>query len=263
MASNVAVEMGWGRLIFGHTYDSSSLLAEAITDERPGDRDIALYLRDPHVVLALAPQELFLDPSHTYRLWSRRYRPSKVKSSEFMVRRLARGHGGEAPACVDEELDQRWPGPRPVRQRLGSVFSQLEELPNTGPRRLAYLPPDGMSTPELADVLATALDTIDVDVVQTGDGCVDVVPKNVTCGFTVDRVLEWLEAEPEWVVVASDTLRHADLFRPGRCGIVVADADEGLKSRAAAHAGVYLANEAGAMGVLEGLRHFGFVSATS
>jgi GNAT-family acetyltransferase (TIGR03103 family) len=89
MASNVAIEMGWGRLIFGHTYDSSSLLAETITDERPGDRDIALYLRDPHVVLALAPQDLFLDPSHTYRLWSRRYRPSKVKSSEFMVRRLA------------------------------------------------------------------------------------------------------------------------------------------------------------------------------
>lgn len=37
-------------------------------EERPGSRDIALYVRDPHVVLALSPEEFFLDPSHTYRL---------------------------------------------------------------------------------------------------------------------------------------------------------------------------------------------------
>ena len=43
-------------------------LVDAIRAEGPGQRDIAFYVSDPHVVLAQAPQELFLDPSHTYRL---------------------------------------------------------------------------------------------------------------------------------------------------------------------------------------------------
>jgi hypothetical protein len=48
-------------------------LAECLQDERPARRDVALYLRDPHVVLSYAPQDLFLDPSHTFRLWLERY----------------------------------------------------------------------------------------------------------------------------------------------------------------------------------------------
>jgi hydroxymethylpyrimidine pyrophosphatase-like HAD family hydrolase len=113
---------------------------------------------------------------------------------------------------------------------------------------------------DLAGVMASALENLDVDVVQTGDGTVDVVPKDVTSGFTVDRVLEWMEADPEWVVVAADTLRHADLFRPGRRGIVVASADEGLRDRLAQRPEIYMAEREGAAGLLEGLKHFGFVA---
>ncbi len=69
MTDDFVLPMGWGRLIFGHTFASSESLVRCLLQEAPGQRDIALYLRDPHVVLALAPHELFLDPSHTYRLW--------------------------------------------------------------------------------------------------------------------------------------------------------------------------------------------------
>jgi GNAT-family acetyltransferase (TIGR03103 family) len=80
--------MGWGRLIFGHTFDSNERLAELLCQEKPGNRDVALYLRDPHVLLSLAPDELFLDPSHTYRLWSYAYRPAAPSDSGFIIRRL-------------------------------------------------------------------------------------------------------------------------------------------------------------------------------
>ena len=36
--------------------------------EASGHRDICIYPREPHVLVAQAPTELFLDPSHTYRL---------------------------------------------------------------------------------------------------------------------------------------------------------------------------------------------------
>lgn len=62
------VDCGWGRLIFGQTFTSSTALAQQLRNELPGQRDLALYSRDPQVVVAKAPQELFIDPSLTYRL---------------------------------------------------------------------------------------------------------------------------------------------------------------------------------------------------
>src|SRR3712207_6960217 len=37
--------------------------------------DICIYPRDPHVMVGMAPDELFIDPSYTYRLDLYRYRP--------------------------------------------------------------------------------------------------------------------------------------------------------------------------------------------
>ncbi len=68
MANNVELELGWGRLIFGQTFAEPAELAEALRREGPGRRDICIYARESHVLVAMAPHELFLDPSHTYRL---------------------------------------------------------------------------------------------------------------------------------------------------------------------------------------------------
>lgn len=68
MAKDVELELGWGRLIFGQTFANSQDLVEALRREGPGRRDICIYARESHVVVAEAPTELFIDPSHTYRL---------------------------------------------------------------------------------------------------------------------------------------------------------------------------------------------------
>lgn len=96
MVENAALEMGWGRLIFGQTFNDSQSLADAIMDEAEGKRHISLYLRDPHVLLSLAPQDLFLDPSHTYRLWSHDYRPETMRSQGLTIRRLSSRADAEA-----------------------------------------------------------------------------------------------------------------------------------------------------------------------
>jgi GNAT-family acetyltransferase (TIGR03103 family) len=88
LAANASIDCGWGRLIFAHTFKDNAELIAAIDDESPGARNLALYLRDPHVVLALAPQRLFLDPSHTYRLWLANYLPGRVRPGGFVLRRL-------------------------------------------------------------------------------------------------------------------------------------------------------------------------------
>jgi len=88
MPSDVVIECGWGRLIFGHTFSDPHKLVSTLRSEESGKRDIALYLRDPHVVLSLDPQSLFLDPSHTYRLWFSNYRSSRIQPQGYEIRKL-------------------------------------------------------------------------------------------------------------------------------------------------------------------------------
>ncbi len=86
MKRDVTVDCGWGRLLFGQTFESNQPLMRAIRAEEPGRRDIAMYLREPHVVISLSPQELFLDPSHTYRLSFERYEPDSRRPQGFVIR---------------------------------------------------------------------------------------------------------------------------------------------------------------------------------
>lgn len=96
LSSDVCVDCGWGRLIFAHTFADNESLARTLCEEQPGKRDIAMYLRDPHVVISLAPQELFLDPSHTFRLWLDRYQSSTHPPKGFIVRRMLSSADSEA-----------------------------------------------------------------------------------------------------------------------------------------------------------------------
>lgn len=86
--TNAVLDCGWGRLIFGQTFTDPDTLVACLRDERRKQRDIACYVRDPHVVLAAAPQEVFLDPSHTYRLDLATYRSARTRPRGYFIRRL-------------------------------------------------------------------------------------------------------------------------------------------------------------------------------
>lgn len=83
----VAVHCGWGRLLIGHTFPDAARLAEELLNERPGERDIALYVAAPQQVLGLEPAQLFLDPSDTLRLWFSDYRQATRVFRGFRIRR--------------------------------------------------------------------------------------------------------------------------------------------------------------------------------
>ena len=83
----VALQCGWGRLLIGHTYPDPARLARDLLAEKTGERDIALYVAAPQQVLAQAPQQLFLDPSDTLRIWFSDYRPARRPFRGFHLRR--------------------------------------------------------------------------------------------------------------------------------------------------------------------------------
>nr|WP_245198645.1 N-acetylglutaminylglutamine synthetase [Jiella mangrovi] len=89
MRKNAILDCGWGRLVFGQTFEDPREIANSLREEGPDRRDIAFYIKDPHVLLSHAPQELFLDPSHTYRLDLSTYRPGNRRPRGYFIRRLA------------------------------------------------------------------------------------------------------------------------------------------------------------------------------
>lgn len=64
---NAMLDCGWGRLMFAPSFESPARLAAELQQEAPGRRDIALYVEAPQLLLAEAPQTLFLDPSLLFR----------------------------------------------------------------------------------------------------------------------------------------------------------------------------------------------------
>ncbi len=93
---NVSLDCGWGKLIFGQTFDDHDALVNQLIDERKSGRDIAIYIRDHHVLISKAPELLFVDPSDTYRFWLHLYRPPKRRSRAFTVRLLQDRRDAEA-----------------------------------------------------------------------------------------------------------------------------------------------------------------------
>ncbi|WP_374274183.1 N-acetylglutaminylglutamine synthetase [Brevundimonas sp.] len=136
MAENAVVDCGWGRLLFVQTYPAAGPLIEALRAEGPDRRDIAFYVRNPHVLLAQAPQELFLDPSHTYRLNLATYRAGRRQPRGFSVRRLA----SEADA---EAINRIYATRKMVQAPPGFIWSRRDD------RTLTYLVAEDSVTGEV------------------------------------------------------------------------------------------------------------------
>lgn len=88
MEEKKVLDCGWGRIAFGQTFRSHEELIEVFVDEEAGQRDLAIYVWEHHVLLGKAPDLLFVDPSLSYRLWLHDYRPPKARSRSFHIRHL-------------------------------------------------------------------------------------------------------------------------------------------------------------------------------
>jgi len=121
MAKEVTLDCGWGRLVFGQTFKEPKTVAEIIRREKRDQRDIALYVREPNLILAHAPQELFLDPSLTYRLDFRHYRQRSERPEGVRIRPYA---------ATDKQCDiDRLYKIHNMVPAYDGFYSKLDELP--------------------------------------------------------------------------------------------------------------------------------------
>lgn len=170
---------------------------------------------------------------------------------------VRQGANLEPVTPIEAALDAVWPGADTIRGRLEAV-SGLEEQDVRAPRRVSYWIREG-SMDEAIDRASSALGELSVDLVASAGVYLDVLPPGVNKGTTLRRVLRWLERGETDVVVAGDTLNDLALFETGLSGVVVGNCEAALRERVRGREHLYLAGGEGAAGILEGLRHFGWL----
>lgn len=193
------------------------------------------------------------------------------------------GPSFEPISAIQAEIERDWPGAHAVRERLAPMTPlRLQEIDASRrvswwiepvrQRRAAGHDPFAARAPDDASMLADAvriaaeigaeaaerLTPLAVDVLVSANVFLDVLPRGVNKGSTLLRVLEWLDADPASCVVAGDSLNDLALFATGLRGIVVGNCEPALAEMVKGMVRVYRAQESGAGGVLEGLRHHGW-----
>lgn len=171
---------------------------------------------------------------------------------------VRQGEAFESVPELEAELDAIWPGADVVRERMEGVPG-LEEQAVRAPRRVSYWIREGSMEAAL-ERAAPALSGLEVDLVASAGVYLDVLPRGVNKGTTLRRVLRWLERGETDVVVAGDTLNDLALFETGLAGVVVGNCEAALRERVSGREHLYFAAGEGAAGILEGLRHFGWLT---
>ncbi len=140
-----------------------------------------------------------------------------------------------------------------IRQLLGNE-SGLTLQPGEPNHRVSYYcTPDELKPSTLQKVIDAGFDYIYSD-----SKYLDVLPKGVSKGTTLLKLLNFLSLDSTQVVTCGDTLNDLSLFQTGLKGIAIGNSEPELVNKIQTMPNVYHSLETGAMGIWEGLRHYGY-----
>lgn len=167
------------------------------------------------------------------------------------------GDGRRPVTPLQWELSARWIGTEPILHALRDVKGIVRQLVPQE-RRCSFF------IDELAslDEIRARLDGFDVDVLLSADRYLDVLPRGVSKGNSLRRLVEHLGVSGDDVLVAGDTLNDLSLYETGYRGVVVGQAEPALVRATASLPTVHVAEAPGAGGILECLVERGVPLAT-
>jgi hydroxymethylpyrimidine pyrophosphatase-like HAD family hydrolase len=120
--------------------------------------------------------------------------------------------------------------------------------------------PPGKVLARALEVARERLAGLPVDLLGSAGIYLDVLPRGVDKGTTLRRVLRWGGHADSDVLVAGDSLNDLALFETGLAGVAVGNSEPELVARVAGMERVYLARGHGAGGIIEALKHFGWLA---
>lgn len=167
---------------------------------------------------------------------------------------IARFQGGRVTPLPDLEapIAAAWQGlADEVQARLGPVQGlRLQDAPFR--HRLSYEYDDRFDQSALA-----VLDGLAVDLIVSHGCFVDVLPRGVSKGPSLLRLIDHLGLDADKVLVAGDTLNDLSMFQTGLHGAVVGGAEAALLAATTDLPRTHHCREMGAAGIMEAIRVHG------
>ncbi len=160
----------------------------------------------------------------------------------------------EPMAELEIDIARRWAdaGERARALLDGTPGLRLQETPFR--YRLSYYYDPSLLPAGTADKVRAA----GFDCIQSADTYFDVLPRGISKGPTLLKLLDHLQLPHADVLVAGDTLNDLSLFETGLDGVAVGNSEPALREKLAHMANVYLSPAPGAAGILDAVRRRGF-----
>lgn len=160
---------------------------------------------------------------------------------------------GKTPVTpLQWDLSERWVGTEPILQALQD-FPGLVRQHVPQERRCSFFLEDAARLEEVAARLAH----LEVDVLLSAERYLDVLPRGVSKGDTLTRLVAHLGVSHDDVLVAGDTMNDLSLYDTGYRGVVVGQAEARLIDATRDRDHVQIASTPGAGGILEALERGG------
>ncbi|MBK9071939.1 MAG: glucosylglycerol-phosphate synthase [Myxococcales bacterium] len=157
---------------------------------------------------------------------------------------------------LQNEIEQQWPGTHAVR-RAFDAFAGLHRQHVPQERRCSYY----ANAADINEALYTRAHELDCDLVFSAGRYLDILPRGINKGTTLDAVVAHLGLPANRVLTAGDTLNDLALLQTTYRGVVVGNAEPSLIAALPPdQQRLYHARHEGAGGILEALRYFDLVS---
>lgn len=111
---------------------------------------------------------------------------------------------------------------------------------------------------KLASDLRNRVEAMGFDCLTSADLYLDVLPKGISKGPTLKRLVEHLGLRADAVLVAGDTLNDLSLFETGYHAVAVANSETLLRQKLSALPHVFQSTGNGAAGITEAIRYHSF-----
>ncbi|WP_240922191.1 glucosylglycerol-phosphate synthase [Oleiagrimonas sp. C23AA] len=149
------------------------------------------------------------------------------------------------------QIVERWPGDQAVLQAIGDADGLLlQDVPQE--RRVSFYCDEEAITPTLEE----AVEELGCELLYSANRYLDILPKGVNKGSTLQALINHLGLPDERVLVSGDTMNDQSLYGRGYRGVCVGRAEKRLLDHTRDFKDVLHASRHGCGGILEALGHF-------
>jgi glucosylglycerol-phosphate synthase len=152
---------------------------------------------------------------------------------------------------LQSSIEAKWPGRLTARNKLKKVSGLVwQEVPQT--RRCSFFYDQHTDMEHLKEVV----ETLNCDLLLSAGKFLDVLPKGVNKGSTLKELVALTQMREDSILVAGDTMNDLSLYKTGYKGVVVGRAEPILIEAVQDFSDIYIAEDAGAGGILQAIDHF-------